>query len=480
MSALEDLLLRKYQGVDASSESRDAAPDSEHCQPADAAPCDRSLDECGASDTLVEQASENPNSDCVPGDLDSLSDAFTESVFGFRVFGAAWQDSVDMSEVEASFRQEISVPMGDLPDGIAGSMMSEVQNDRPSAFDRMGDESAASLQQPADSDDTHDTFDALSDAGTAPPKQVDQATVEMLSEVESLTDVEPEYVAESDAEHVAADDDASCRLFPTEPHAEECETDGMPKEAVAIGVAPMNEHQDETPCLKFAVANGEVSEQNAAQLQHVGTPFKPAWEVNRFVWPAICEHVEDAIEQQMVTVVEQLHDESGRRPSNVTVLSGIRRAAGSTTMTMCLVREAARQGLSVALVDLNHENPCLMDRLCVACEQGVEALPKSKVPVDEVCILAVEDGVSLVPMVEPLSPAECAGAEVAELMSVLSANHDLVLIDASTQVVEKLREQSPFPFGMVTVSDSTDEDRLDDVADSGQVWAFGVIKNFAA
>ena len=465
MSALEDLLLRAYQNLDASSDGREAAPDCDDSPQDAAAPCDGSLDESVEDQMPTESAMEDLNAIRVQDDVYPLNHAFTESVVGLRVFGGAWQDEI--------------VQMGNSTNEAVAASMEAAQGERLRAFAASEAESVTSEPQLADSHAIEETIEETiatpPDVVTEVTEGVAAATATAMTEVELPTAADSELATDSE---LAADSELMADA-PLSQVTDEIASYESP-ETTALEDASPDEPQEETPHLQFSDAVADLPEDKTTEQHSQATPFRPAWEVNRFVWPAICEHVEDAIEQQLVAVVEQIHEQSVSRPSNVLVLSGVRRSAGSTTMTMCLAREAARQGHSVALVDLNHENPCLMDRLCVACEQGIEALPTSNIALDEICILAVEDGVSLIPMVEPLSPGECAGADVAQLMSVLSANHDFVLVDASVQVVEKLREKSPFPFGVVTVADAMDDCDSDPMVDSDQVWALGVIKNFAA
>ena len=107
-------------------------------------------------------------------------------------------------------------------------------------------------------------------------------------------------------------------------------------------------------------------------------------------------------------------------------------------MALCLAREAARQGKTVAIVDLDHEQPALLERFGIDFEQGIESLGEPDVTAESICVFAVDDGVSLFPAAEAFKPTQCAAPETLRLLHTAEAHFDLVLIDASREVADLL------------------------------------------
>lgn len=209
--------------------------------------------------------------------------------------------------------------------------------------------------------------------------------------------------------------------------------------------------------------------------------FKPEWEVDRFRWPAICATVENRLGGELSESLDRILRGCEQRNTNVVVVASECSGAGSTTMALCLARQAAQRGLSVALLDLDHQHPDLMDSLCVAFDEGIECLPERQVTAESVCVLAIEDGVSLLPATEPLSPEYCVGEEVQRLIATAASHHDLVLVDASPDVAKLISEKEAFEnAGTIWVFNSADRPAGSVLQNQVGARTIGMIKNFAA
>lgn len=246
-------------------------------------------------------------------------------------------------------------------------------------------------------------------------------------------------------------------------------------------------HEQETQEIDDSIAM-PMSEQH---IEEPRMPFKPDWEVDHFLWPSICTDVEQRLKTELASVLETIQADCQSHLCNVLTIASTDPGSGSTTMALCLAREAARQGLSVALVDLHHARPTIADRLGVACDQGIESLPLESVEPHNICIAAIEDGISIVPLTRPVDSEFCGSANIQELINEVATEHDLVLVDTSSEVIRVMIEQNQCRgFGAIWVSAAQDDQDVDSsitlpislpLSDQrDDIWTVGVIRNQAA
>ena len=215
--------------------------------------------------------------------------------------------------------------------------------------------------------------------------------------------------------------------------------------------------------------------------------FKPDWEVDHFRWPHVCGQLAEQLGAGLDEAIQQLQQQCGTG-RNVLMLTSSRRQVGRTTLTLCLARRAAQRGLRVAVVDLDHENPCLMSLLGVAADVGLESLCQGTETAESICITALEDGVSLLPIVKSSPQAPWTWPELLSALQVVAAHHDLVFLDAPPveDLQNFLTSQDPAcGLGAIIVQDmrgSTAQElqRLASRLRDGSVWTAGVVDNFAA
>lgn len=293
--------------------------------------------------------------------------------------------------------------------------------------------------------------------------EADEAVAELVARA-----AEPvESISQSVSQAVAAETETKVE---TEAKAEPDHTVNS-EEAVVVGETGRDDHPE-----------AELPETKLPQAEEK-RPFKPEWEVDRFLWPVICEDMEARLETELCNAMETIVADCQQHESNVVAITKAGDGVGSTTMTLCLAREAARQGLTVAMIDLDHAMPSLMDRLGIACEHGIESLQKASVGTENICVTAVDDGVSLLPTLEAIDVDYCGSETVQQLINEVAEHHDLVLIDASPEAVDELAKGKFKQIGAILVADQADNEAKDIATrrySNGEVRTLGLIENFAA
>ena len=299
-----------------------------------------------------------------------------------------------------------------------------------------------------------DAIEAKESVGTAAkPEPVDAPVVgtQPVSEENGDSGAALKSVVDESTQVVVADE-TSVRTPPP------AETEEVPEESARVDVSPVVDESDK--------------DNNQAVL-------RPEWEVDNFLWPTICTKIESRVQSELAILIDSLQDEGASRGSKVVIVAG-EPQRGTTTMTLCLARAAARKGKSVAILDLNHRGPAIADRLGVACEAGVESLPRADVDPNSICIVAILEGVTLLPLLTPVDVNYCGSPAVGNLIELVEANHDIVLIDASVEVADVLQSQGQ-SFCTIGVADVSRFGSGQEVClGTGASETLGIIRNFAA
>ena len=158
--------------------------------------------------------------------------------------------------------------------------------------------------------------------------------------------------------------------------------------------------------------------------------FKPAFEVDRFRWPAITEDLITTSTGLLIPVVEMLV--AGAADGQVLVgVGGSDRRVGTSTVVMCLARLIAGSGRNVALVDGNFLQGDLGCTLGLEFDLGWEDVLTGNLPLAECAVASVADNITLVPLG---GAAESESERLSSIQSsviagILRHHHDLVLID---------------------------------------------------
>lgn len=456
MSALDDLLTRKYIG-------RDAAPVSD--------------------DTNASMESQKDCADALSGGVESMEeacpDADSEGVESTPLIAKLAAESLeDLAEAATEAGRDLQ----ETTDETAG------QNEAAEAHSATPDLGFGQI----------DTLSANLTLETPGFASVDQY-LELAAQTESaaeLSNILPEF---SESGGPSKTEQDSGGEVPDTSDAEEVELasdveienansivdevlSGGANDLLEDGDDEMGDQLDSTPDEGMLLPIHDARQEEASpRATAENVPFKPEWEVDRFSWPGICGVVEDRIERELESTVESIVESCREHESNVVLLTGASRGVGSTTIALCLAREAARQGLRVALVDLDHANPDLMDQLGVAFDSGVEHVDRRGVTPAGICVHAIDEGVSLIPAAEEFAPELAAYDATRQLFATVARNHDLVLVNTSRETAGMLIESGDVDCRQILVTHAELESSAVFQNQSGSnAMTLGTITNFAA
>lgn len=209
-------------------------------------------------------------------------------------------------------------------------------------------------------------------------------------------------------------------------------------------------------------------------------PFRSAWEVDVFDVPSTVADLffEGNLFQQ---VAERMAEAVSSGLRTVLVTSNTP-GEGRSTAAIGIAMAAAAAGVKVALIDADTEKPTLADDLRIELQSGwVEAI-REGLPVKEVAVHAVEDGVTLIPL-NPPNGSAATPFEVIQLVDQLRSKFELILIDGPSGASANLHQCASVVDSAVVVRDMT---RTSNVAvaefsmrlrESG-VQGIGVVENF--
>lgn len=159
-------------------------------------------------------------------------------------------------------------------------------------------------------------------------------------------------------------------------------------------------------------------------------PFQAVWEVDVLDVPTVVADLffEGALFQQ---IAERMSDAimSGLHSVIVTSIQG---GEGRSSVAIGLAMAAAASGRSVALVDANVECPKLGDELRLDLQYGWVDTIRAGLPIKEIAVHAVEDGVTLIPLMPPKGKNAATGHEVVQLLELLKDKFELIIVDGPT------------------------------------------------
>ncbi|MEZ6116207.1 MAG: AAA family ATPase [Pirellulaceae bacterium] len=208
----------------------------------------------------------------------------------------------------------------------------------------------------------------------------------------------------------------------------------------------------------------------------------PAWQVEAFRIPSVCELVQQ-------TAKETLNELSGRLIAatgvgqNIVSIRSAWRGVGRTTMTIGLAAWLARVGIRTCVVDADFEHPRLANQLGLEIEQGWEQVLDQDCDIAELCVVSAEDGFCVAPLAQPMDANETVKDVICTICDSLSRNFDLVLIDCGPGADIWERHIAAKQLGVLAVQDARrrHQDELSVLVDTLQrlqVRMLGVIANF--
>lgn len=188
-----------------------------------------------------------------------------------------------------------------------------------------------------------------------------------------------------------------------------------------------------------------------------------AFEVDRFIWPEMCE----SIMQQCGAELDQLagelisESEAGRK---VVAITGSRRGDGRSTLAMLLARRVAAAGAKVCLVDADFEVPQLAARLGMTIDTGWEKVIADCLDLWDGLIESVGDRLTLLPLAPRPAPnsalppaAEFAGTHaeaIAGHFEILRKHFDVVIVDAGPMKAIRADGKPRGPLAMAKCLDT--------------------------
>jgi Mrp family chromosome partitioning ATPase len=155
--------------------------------------------------------------------------------------------------------------------------------------------------------------------------------------------------------------------------------------------------------------------------------LRPAFEVERFDWPATVTSLLERGPEIARLISELLPDGRG-----TLLVTGCRRGEGRTSVALLLARHLAKRGARVAIVDADFHRPQLAARLGMALEAGWEESLSGGLPPGETAVESLADGLTVLPLRRPVSATTLydGSARVKTLIEQWQKEFDVVCIDA--------------------------------------------------
>ena len=158
-------------------------------------------------------------------------------------------------------------------------------------------------------------------------------------------------------------------------------------------------------------------------------PFTPAWEVDAFRWPGLCQQLDDQTAGRLTESGAELNvaTQDGLK---VLAVTSSHRLEGRTTLALALARTAAVAGSRVALVDADSANPELARRLGMEAPCDWREVVRRGEPMSEAAVASLDDGVTLFPRTFPTDEEIGFSDEsLSSTLSELGRSFDLVVVD---------------------------------------------------
>lgn len=210
-------------------------------------------------------------------------------------------------------------------------------------------------------------------------------------------------------------------------------------------------------------------------------PLQAVWEVDVFDIPTPVADLffEGTLFQQ---IAERMSEAVGSGLSSVLVTS-TKAGEGRSSVAIGIAMAAAATGIRVALVDADTDDPTLADDLRLELQSGWVDTVRGGLPIKEVAVHAVEDGVTLIPLMPPGERNAATAFEVVQLVELLRDKFELVIIDGPTAQSAHIHQCASIVDSAIIVRDMARTDTLAinefsyRLRESG-VLGVGVVENF--
>ena len=268
----------------------------------------------------------------------------------------------------------------------------------------------------------------------------------VFGDVKEVTLEQESGVAEQNAPADPADDAITQPLQTDQSTPVDRRTASEPKSDSAT-VETMADAATEVPSSDVATATAPTTPSKT-------NSFDPAWEVDVFDVPAIAADLFFE-ESFFETIAKHMRDavDDGLRSLIVTSAQA---GEGRSTIALGIALAAAATGLRVALVDGDTEEPTLADDLRLDLEYGWVDAIRGGLPIDQIAVHSVQDGVTLIPLIRAKQESSAATAdEVGQLMNALQERFDLAIIDGPTSAMPRIQQFAPLVDTVVIARDAT-------------------------
>jgi Mrp family chromosome partitioning ATPase len=161
----------------------------------------------------------------------------------------------------------------------------------------------------------------------------------------------------------------------------------------------------------------------------------PAWEVDCFLWPALCDKLlrdeQSYFAQAGAKIASAVRD--GLKSLAIT---GSRRGEGRTTLALCLARSAAKAGLKVCLVDADFARPQLAASLGLEIAVSWHEAAFGTTTLSEAAIKSMEENLTVLPLdvSTAAAPLSLADPRLTKTLREAAAVFDLLVMDLGPTV----------------------------------------------
>jgi Mrp family chromosome partitioning ATPase len=159
--------------------------------------------------------------------------------------------------------------------------------------------------------------------------------------------------------------------------------------------------------------------------------FLPSLRVEYFLWPEKCLRMSRQAPDQLSLLTDSLSRQAARG-RKVVGLGGHAAGEGCTTILLSAARSLAGSSMKTIIVDADFGNPCLGERLGIACRIGWDDVLASSEPLEEAAIESERDRLTLLPLRQRSSKENDGSDRRGDLGTVLRRlreHYDLVLVD---------------------------------------------------
>ena len=166
--------------------------------------------------------------------------------------------------------------------------------------------------------------------------------------------------------------------------------------------------------------------------------FAPSWEVDSFFWPEVVTRIEVSQPDAFHQIGKNL-SLANRDGLKVMAITSGERGVGRSTVAMHMARCAAAYGLRVALLEGDTFCPSLINQLSLDIEHGWQDCLFENVPLHEVAVHSINDGITLFPLTCVVSQQQLHANlhRIAKLIKGISTEFDMVFIDANRLSLEQ-------------------------------------------